>query len=256
MRQKLFLLSLLGLAACSSAPVKVTHILQPISGTEAEMKYIQDLLTDEFFLPESAKFTHVSFREYRVNGKATRIACGFVNAQNRSGGYVGRTPFMVNLDKEYSQVYHGSYFTFDNKKTDAERANNQLVTDYCPEYFFDKTGRASPFRAPPPPAPTAGPVYLDAYFSNQAVQRSILGLFSSHAVLNPSPKTVSVRGHKYLCTQVTGRLIKPADNYGRTRYVVVDMSSYTSYPVPLPNDSWLEEREAQEAVQLYQAVCK
>lgn len=44
---------------------------------------VKELLID----PESAQFSNVESK----NG----VTCGFVNSRNRMGGYVGKTPFMV-----------------------------------------------------------------------------------------------------------------------------------------------------------------
>ncbi len=55
---------------------------------------IQEVVRKPLLDPESAQFSEVRF--YRSTG----YGCGYVNAKNKVGGYVGRKQFVASLDGE------------------------------------------------------------------------------------------------------------------------------------------------------------
>lgn len=59
-------------------------------GDQVAKNAVKRLLND----PDSAKFSNIQ------PGKATGDYCGFVNAKNRMGGYVGDTPFFYRKDTD------------------------------------------------------------------------------------------------------------------------------------------------------------
>lgn len=57
----------------------------------------KNYVAQSLFDPESAKFSTI------FNGKGKYTICGFVNAKNRMGAYVGATPFVYTEEKGYPE---------------------------------------------------------------------------------------------------------------------------------------------------------
>ena len=89
--------SLIALAGCMeptatlSPPTNVTQISLSSSDWQRVQKAVQARLVD----PESARFGPRVAVSARERGKDVKVVCGYVNARNRMGGYVGDQSYIA-----------------------------------------------------------------------------------------------------------------------------------------------------------------
>lgn len=81
--------------------IKTTPV--PTTLPASQMANVKSAVTHSFFDPDSALFRDVRtvrFTSSKPTGNPRTVTCGFVNGKNRFGGYVGYTPFFVELDNK------------------------------------------------------------------------------------------------------------------------------------------------------------
>jgi hypothetical protein len=84
------------MAACNSAqraPVATASSAVPITLSKAQIESIKAGVAKDLKDPESARFGD-SFRAVESSGAI--IVCGYVNAKNSYGGYIGEKPFIAS----------------------------------------------------------------------------------------------------------------------------------------------------------------
>ena len=99
MKRLVFITLFLFLAACAP-PIDVVSY-QPLTLTSAQMALVEATVTRDLFDPESARFRDVYAARSTVSRDGEQVevtvVCGYINAKNRVGGYVGFTPFATAL---------------------------------------------------------------------------------------------------------------------------------------------------------------
>ena len=91
------------------------------SGCDTEIQGAQEAVRKQLIDPDSAKFEGVHVI------KSTGAVCGYVNAKNRMGGYVGQTPFFYTREagavlvkempseRDFERVFDSKWSTEDDK---------------------------------------------------------------------------------------------------------------------------------------------
>lgn len=93
-------------AACGPAPAPVTqsNLTVPYQPTKAEVAAIQKAVTDKLKDPGSAQFGLMTAGKTVTGGI---VACGYVNAKNSFGGYVGMSPYIAESISVKPPVFSG-----------------------------------------------------------------------------------------------------------------------------------------------------
>jgi hypothetical protein len=69
-----------------------------VSGDSTEVSKMKLIVKDTLFDGESAQFSDLKYY------KSTNFGCGFVNAKNKLGGYVGKKKFIVSLEQNAADI--------------------------------------------------------------------------------------------------------------------------------------------------------
>ncbi len=69
-----------------------------VSGDSQQIEKVKSIVKNMLIDGESAQFTDLKYY------KATNFACGFVNAKNKMGGYVGKKKFIASLDQNAANI--------------------------------------------------------------------------------------------------------------------------------------------------------
>ena len=68
----------------------LARIVTPLVLSAKQIRVIEEIITHDFFDPESARFRDIRAADITLDsGKVVRRVCGEVNGKNRMGGYVG-----------------------------------------------------------------------------------------------------------------------------------------------------------------------
>lgn len=81
--------------AAAAVLLAVTVATVPVSLTPADQAAVEDTISRRFKDPEAARFRDIMAR--RELAEDFIYVCGYVNAKNAFGGYVGYSPFAVIL---------------------------------------------------------------------------------------------------------------------------------------------------------------
>src|SRR5690348_462087 len=100
--KRLLITSMLMLSACApqSRSLDNLEVLTPVKLTKTQIATVHAGVAKSLKDPESARFGDI------VAGKSSKgsiIACGYVNAKNSFGGYVGEKPFQGLLSTSSKQ---------------------------------------------------------------------------------------------------------------------------------------------------------
>ena len=109
MRRFAFALFMVTLAGCgySSQPriaPAVPIVTPPIELTSAQIKVVQGAVINSLKDPGSAQFGEIKAVKNEGTSNELVLACGWVNAKNSFGGYVGSSPFMVLYSKHLNKA--------------------------------------------------------------------------------------------------------------------------------------------------------
>jgi len=87
MRRQLYIFSLIPLSI-----IGCSH------GDSEKIDKIKSIVKERLIDGESAQFTDLKYY------KSTNVGCGFVNAKNKMGGYVGKKKFVVSLEQNAAEI--------------------------------------------------------------------------------------------------------------------------------------------------------
>lgn len=113
------------LAGCAPTPAFVTPLFTPTAyRVEATQAYVDDRLQqvrDSLKDPESARFSSV-YTTKRTAGDPSVNVCGYVNAKNSYGGYVGAVRFFASP---------GYVAVWENQRGSYSPAKNTVIRNNC-----------------------------------------------------------------------------------------------------------------------------
>ena len=98
MKRILALIAVLALTACVPVAEAPIENVTQIQLSSSDQRRVQNAVKANLLDPESARFGPQVAFSYTSEGTSYRGVCGYVNARNRSGGFVGDTPYITIYD--------------------------------------------------------------------------------------------------------------------------------------------------------------